>query len=686
MIVASENRTADALVATPIAEARHTAAPDDTPEIGTWWWVVDDDGPRAEYRADRGDYDLPGQRWLGCVIEVGSNYAKLEGVSLEERIALDHFHARCTLEPAPAVFINQRIEEHKGNVRRLTGEIQQLCHQLGVPVRGALASAEPPSQALATVSGTADVDAYKTALVIAKEKTLPDLFKQVAAEHGQMALWMKAELIPAQAELEAVKTVTGAIGDKIQTVELYAGLTENLVCVREGAPADNDTRVHLMQRRHYMDEECLARYEAGGMGFDDIKAFDKWIARDENFTRLLPHERAIVAFRVRRHDRRADDDSIATFIRLWMENEENRRTFLYIRNGRQLHRMETSIDFGAELFPSREDSSLLGDDELWVQRYGGSVKVITGRQRAEMYQEYREGRSYLAQKIWQWHRAGCPEDDWDYVAIDHPKETWNLKPGQTRRQSGKPRAWSEHSRCDGDDYELLTPHHIYYDDAMKRVRRAAFEHNRIAVIVQGLLDRSTCLHPHPPWRIWTPEGFAAGIELVYDVSRAIAAGDPVDFDAYRAQLAKSIRVGAYTLGQRQAWLDEMEDRHGSKWRSVIGYRDKGPPRIARVEEVRRDGSCVFRWERDRARPKWVNHPDKPGYLKADYPPIPVSWTCSADRLFCVDAYTPGDFRMFYDDPRTRADYLEWAPLLLAAEDWHHARRSPPTKKRRRTKQ
>lgn len=44
----------------------------------------------------------------------------------------------------------------------------------------------------------------------------------------------------------------------------------------------------------------------------------------------------------------------------------------------------------------------------------------------------------------------------------------------------------------------------------------------------------------------------------------------------------------------------------------------------------------------------------------------------AARLLNVSAYTPGDYRQFYDDPRTRADYLEWAPLLLAAEDWHAA--------------
>lgn len=61
-------------------------------------------------------------------------------------------------------------------------------------------------------------------------------------------------------------------------------------------------------------------------------------------------------------------------------------------------------------------------------------------------------------------------------------------------------------------------------------------------------------------------------------------------------------------------------------------------------------------------------------MQATYPEIEVGWRCPGEHLTCVDAYTPGDFHMFYDDPRTRADYLRWAPVLLACEDWHHARR------------
>ena len=39
---------------------------------------------------------------------------------------------------------------------------------------------------------------------------------------------------------------------------------------------------------------------------------------------------------------------------------------------------------------------------------------------------------------------------------------------------------------------------------------------------------------------------------------------------------------------------------------------------------------------------------------------------------------PGDFKQFFADPRTRADYLEWAAYLLEAEEYHAGNRDVHT--------
>ena len=45
-----------------------------------------------------------------------------------------------------------------------------------------------------------------------------------------------------------------------------------------------------------------------------------------------------------------------------------------------------------------------------------------------------------------------------------------------------------------------------------------------------------------------------------------------------------------------------------------------------------------------------------------------------DEVNIGEWYKPGDFKIFFNDPRTRADYVKWAPFLLAAEDYHAGKR------------
>jgi hypothetical protein len=138
-------------------------------------------------------------------------------------------------------------------------------------------------------------------------------------------------------------------------------------------------------------------------------------------------------------------------------------------------------------------------------------------------------------------------------------------------------------------------------------------------------------------------------------------------------IRQGLKVGCHTIGQHCVWQEHMANLYGNKHWGHEGKHGKGPKKIHRVQRMKRDGTCEFSWTRLRVAPKWVNHPTKFGYLQATYPEIEVKWQCPADRLTCVDAYTPGDFHLFFDDPRLRPDYLQWAPILLACEDWHAAR-------------
>jgi hypothetical protein len=606
---------------------------DEPVEIGQWYWV-------KKYE-DEEDEEGVGAQWLGCVTHVGSNYVEISRVSPHQsryRIHFDRWLARIDRrECRPELHIEKMVGVHRLAANALMKEIKQLTARLGLTPAGELPAPGGRSTALVVAHGKKNIDAHKRALVKAKEKTLPDLFKKVTEEHEAMAMWMKAKLIPMKAESRLLKKQTGSIEDRIFTVELYAGLVEELVQIKKGKPAGNDEKIHLFQRRHYMDEECLVEYEAGGMEFRDVEAFDRWLMKKANRDRILPFPKCVVAFRVRRNDKRREAVSLSDFLRFHELDRLNKLTFLYIRNGNRYYRLNTGIDFGHELFPDNDRSYLTGGKLYISDRL--RPNFVTEARYNEIMEERKERKAEHRRELAEWKKLSKAEK------------------GKRR----KPYYWDH-----GDKYELLSPDSVYYDDIMIKLAEETRDHNRIAVVLQGLLDRSPAFHPHPPWRIWTPEGFAAGIERVYD-SCTLSAGPPPDFEAYRDRLNALIKKGSHTVGQQRCWYRSERERRESK---QYRYGNPGPGRVAQVVSVSRDKTtCAFKWERERLTPRWV--PSRPGWQKKSYEgTIAVHFRCKTKDLFNVDAYEPGDFKQFYQDPRTRADYLKWAPLLLEAEDFH----------------
>jgi hypothetical protein len=211
------------------------------------------------------------------------------------------------------------------------------------------------------------------------------------------------------------------------------------------------------------------------------------------------------------------------------------------------------------------------------------------------------------------------------------------------------------------------------------------DHNRIVVLLQGLLDRSLAFHPHPPWQLWTPEGFDRAIELIFDASRVLTSGTPPDFEEYRNKLNFTLGKGCFTVGQQELWEkheakkenDRLRSRRGwgghepHYWKHYTPYGNPGPGEVAEVVRFGRTRKCTFAWMRKR-----LTY-DRWGEQKGD---IRTTFTCQSHTLLNVSAYKPGDFKIFYSDPRTRADYLKWAPLLLTAEDWHAEQKKKGKKK------
>lgn len=605
------------------------------PSVGDWYWIS----------PEKGDDDKAS--WLGCITHRGSNYFLLTGVDKSyERIHVNEFELRCTHEPNYRKYIDGKTAECKRELDRLTREIKELTTGLGLNhVSLAEGGSSSDISVLAVSSGNGAIKEYQSALVVAQDKTLPALFQSIKKTSAELNMWLLATTIPLQTQADGFNQIIDSVKTRIFNVELYAGLTETVEQIADGNPAQIGEKVRLMQRRAYMDEECLAEYQHGGMDFDGICEFDRWLAKPENRDRILPFPRCVLAFQVRRNDKYRECVSISDFINVQIKKEEDRATFLYIRNGEQLFRLGTAIDFGPKLFPDF-NAGFEESGAIYAETYWNRVdkdKIIPEREYVAMVEAEREAKRKEAAKL-----KGLSK-----------KERW-------RQSSYISEEAHRYTKIDQDS--------VFLDDVEKCMKQAADEHNRLVVILQGLMDRSAVFHPHPNYSLWKEADFKAAFDLIYDDSRALTAGQKPDFEAFRVKLNETLKAGCITFGQDEAWeLREGEresKRLDSDWRTKTHYRpthfrpygDPGPGRLATVESYsKKSGTCTYHWTRERRTyRRWADN-DKA---------LPCALTVPAKVVLNVTAYQPGMFKQFFADPRTRAEYLKWAPALLAAEEYH----------------
>jgi hypothetical protein len=642
--------------------------PDEGPRVGEWYWVKEigrtriDDDMGEEIKEDDTE-------WLGCVTTVGSNYAELTHPNGDhERIHLDKLQGKTRREPDPKSVIEGRVADYRSRVQKLLGEVKSLTASLGLTVRAELA-VDKESTALATLSGAPDVKVYETALTTAKKETLPKLFKEIEKANKGLAMWLKAETLPLKAAAESMKGSIKEIEGRIFNVSLYAGLTEQVKLCRKGKPADPDEKLRVLQRRLYMDEECLLNYRHGGIECKDIRDFDKWLAKRENLERVLPFPRCMVAMRVRREEKERDwgGDPVQLFINIRLKELDD-STFLYIRNGSQLWRMNCDLEFGELIFPPREEVDL--SEPLMVKLHGGTIEEFMKKREWDAIHEQEVEQKRLHDE---WNEAH-PFEEW--------VKTWNLDDPKRNPEGIFARSGWEEANPHKDPYhfasyfekwEPFDKSSVHYDDFVEKMAEQVRQWNRIALIIQGLFDRSEVLHPHPPVQSWTRAGFDKAIELIYDGSHALHGGEAPDFEAYRARCNASLRKGSVTIGQDGFWTrreaEKLCERLDRSWRDTGKYRptehrpygNPGPGYVARVVSWSPTKGATFAWTRERQGfKKWSDDSDV----------LKTTITVPASELFNVSAYKLGDYLAFFRDPRTRAQYLKWAPALLAAEEFY----------------
>jgi hypothetical protein len=644
-------------------------------EIGQWYWV------KKEVFNPSNIMIVPelapeGYIELVCVTEVGSNYAEFSQIKVGNGYSLGRVHFNdmpnnILYEPNP----NKYFQMFAGHFQSLTTgkmqEIAEITKSLNlsntkeiVKQTNLLSNSNLSEQSVSTsiVPIGLNVEELKGNLITTKEVKLPALQEEIDKSNKAMVGWLSAPTMAATAMMKLVKETMVTIDDKIEDVSLYAGIGENCVIVKEGECAPSSEKITLMQRRCYMDEECLLDYLKGGIDIDKVEVFDNWLAKPENMERILPFEKCLVAFRVRRKAKYygSSNAPMAQFIKSSLDYE-NKTTYLYIRNGQQLSRLETLIDFDEMLF---ENDAAHITQPLMAKKCPDFSKVSTmPKSEFEFLCQRQDELISLADK---WEKANPtkqePERD--------PFGRLRIK-GVTYQASNPRLKEYRNERLDDfhpSSWKVLDSDHLYFDDVRKEQEATMRKYNKIAIILQGLMDRSTALSPIPKYDLSKHSDFSQALRLVSDEEMVLTYGEAPSFSEYQARLNSQAIEESVWVGQRLHWQLVTARKEQSKEDRKQYGRDLDPylldvngntgPQLVSLGKrlMPRAGKVTFEWS---FRSTGRNY----GELKTAKMSVPFS------SLLNVSAYKLGDYKQFFRDPRTRHKYIEWAPLMLAAEEF-----------------
>lgn len=204
----------------------------------------------------------------------------------------------------------------------------------------------------------------KKALVMMEKIT--SVRKQMESAMAIKRAQMAAIIGEANAAISAAMEMVSKVQKIIRSLELYAGVNEDLVLVQEGEPAPPETPFVLRQAVVFMDEE-VGVWRQGGFDYTDVTKFDEWLTHSENLMRVAPEQKCMVAFRPRRYDKEYNNPYEKA-----QKNRWNKETYFLIRNGGNVYRIFTdNLQLGKKMFLSTSEMERLTSPEVESDIIGG---------------------------------------------------------------------------------------------------------------------------------------------------------------------------------------------------------------------------------------------------------------------------------------------------------------------------
>lgn len=210
---------------------------------------------------------------------------------------------------------------------------------------------------------TPDENVSETALVLTNADRAASLHVILEEKRNRVEVIRRlaaSQLGKFQSISNALREQMDQVSKVIHVFELYLGVNEEITELRGGTPAPIDEPISIRQMVLYMDEEAgdprvNKRTEQMGIDFQSVDDFDRWLLAGNHLDQVLPEPKGMVAICPSRQERSYSDNA---WINSLMQ-QENKMTYLLIRNGQQVYRVWTSLQMGKRLFAEASEMERL---------------------------------------------------------------------------------------------------------------------------------------------------------------------------------------------------------------------------------------------------------------------------------------------------------------------------------------
>lgn len=444
-----------------------------------------------------------------------------------------------------------------------------------------------PPGALATRREQMVIGVERTKLRVAETRNSIQLFLSgVAAKKARLEILLK-EQEALFAALSGLSGLVKRLNRIIFVLNVYLGHNEEIIQIAEGTPAPADTKISVRQLVLFADEECAISAEEGGIDWESLDEFDRWVTNPVNLQQVLPEPKGILALKPRRKDKDYGDDSIVS----GMMNARNKKTYFLIRNGENIFRIASEVEVGDYLFaPAGEFERLFTELEI-----GAGIRIP-------------------------------------------------LRPGSRD-----------------------------FAEAMQKADEKARMYGMVALLIQGLIDRTDIFRPFlfDDINILDVARHEQHIAYIRDGERALLTGRP-KFGKWLGELRRQVDVG-----QRIVGIFNMYGWGLERGRDDRCYRLTPPnapfPRNNALHTVERRDASGYYILYERSDRQWEKYddpvPNKPGWVYKRQREVGYKKRASCliepdDGFFIpFDLVTTEDVRFYLGNRTDRQAYTQLFPLL-----------------------